>query len=706
MVPVPAQVTFGYFSVAMLATATVAFAAGVQFLVVGLRQRKGSTALRFAVFCGCITLLAIVRTVYHLAPSLEVAVAALRWLGGVGLVSACALILFVASYTGRPVEKPVVVVVMPVVLLLFLANLFAPATIFASHVVVGTPLVLPWGEALQRLEQTPHWPGAVYAGFIYAVFAWAVYRCIRQYREGQRKQAVMLLVCLGVQLLTVFWSLYMTTVAGWNQPAYIAFAFLLFVMLMALSLIDQIHQRSVELEKTTTALRAEANARAKVEDELRYTAWHDNLTGLPNRLNLLTTLEETLAQARTSGSHGSVLMIDLDNFKIINDSLGHKTGDAVLKVVARRLKEAVPPQAMVARLGGDEFTILLNDDAPSRAVTAANALDTAESVLAHLAQPMSPQYRVLTIGASIGVATFPEAGIRPADIMRSADIALYRAKDAGRHTARIFEPGMQREADARLELERGLRLALDEEQLVLHFQPQVDMAGRPVGAEALLRWQHPERGEIPPDEFIPVAEQSGLIHPLGNWVVDEACRQLREWQGHALMQGQQLSINVSPWQLVHPGYVSALARQVTDHGLSPSMLTLELTESALLRDFDNAQQVLQGLVAAGFRLSLDDFGTGYSSLSYLQRLPLHELKIDRSFTATLDSGMANPLVGFVIDVGRRLGMTTVAEGVEDDAQKQALEALGCDFIQGFFISPPLPADCFRDWLARSAEAVG
>jgi predicted signal transduction protein with EAL and GGDEF domain len=364
-----------------------------------------------------------------------------------------------------------------------------------------------------------------------------------------------------------------------------------------------------------------------------------------------------------------------------------------------------PAASTVARLGGDEFVVLLGPASTSADDAAARAMDVAAGMLQRLAAPLAIDNRVLGVGASIGVALFPEHGQGAADVVRCADIALYRAKSTGRNAARLFLPHMQRDADARLELERGLRTALEQQDFSLQFQPQVDMHGALVGAEALLRWNHARLGQVSPAIFIPIAEETGLIHAIGTWVIECACRHIRQWREQDIDFGGRISINISPWQIAHPQFVSNIAEQVAAAGIEPSTLTLELTESALLGDFDAALRTLQQLSAIGFRLALDDFGTGYSSLAYLQQLPLDELKIDRSFIGALQATIADPLASFVIDVGRRLGMTTIAEGVETAEQEAVLRELGCDLMQGYFICRPLAAEDFRQWVGQRAAAL-
>ena len=461
----------------------------------------------------------------------------------------------------------------------------------------------------------------------------------------------------------------------------------------------------MQLGRTASALQNEVEVRRKAELDLRHAAYHDTLTGLPNRLRALYTLAELLAEAKQQDQYGAVLMIDLDNFKTINDSLGHQVGDRVLETIADSLLIVAPSTSTVGRLGGDEFVILLGTRDKRAEDAAARAMRVAEQILERLATPLAIDNRVFGVGASIGVSVFPNENNGAGDVLRCADIALFRAKSAGRNTARLFVPHMQRDADVRLDLERGLRTALEHEEFSLHFQPQVDMRGNVVGAEALLRWNHPQLGAVSPATFIPIAEETGLINPIGSWVIDETCRHIRTWRQIGLGFGGRMAVNVSPWQIANPQFAANIEAQVKSAGIEPGALTLELTESALLRDFDAALHTLRELSSIGFRLSLDDFGTGYSSLAYLQQLPLEELKIDRSFISALEI-TTDPLAGFIIDVGHRLGMTTIAEGVETQGRMTVLQSLGCDLVQGYLVCVPLPADDFQRWLQQRASHVG
>ncbi|WP_158883275.1 EAL domain-containing protein [Rhodanobacter sp. L36] len=695
---------FGYFTTALLAAAAVALASGLQFLVIGLRQRRESMYLSYALLCLCIATLALASTMLDVSTVMPQATLALRIMCGAAVIAFPSLVMFVGTYTGKPVTRPVFFIVCLLAAVLFAVNLASPYSVMDSSLTPGVPTVLSWGETLYTVTGKRSLWGHAFYGLSYVAFVWTLYRAARQYLEGQRLSGALLGLCLAIQFTAALWGGVAIDTLSYHYPRIDVFAFLSFVVLMGLSLSSQLRLHTLQLERTAHELRAEAETRRQAELNLRHAAYHDALTGLPNRPRALYTLADMLADAVQSGQFGAVLMIDLDNFKTINDSLGHHVGDRVLEAIADSLLSAAPTDSTVARLGGDEFVILLGSLATDAEAAAAAAMKAAEELVERLSTPLAIDSRMLGIGASIGVAVFPSHEARATDIVRCADIAMYRAKAAGRNAARLFLPHMQHDADDRLELERGLRAALENQELSLHFQPHVSMAGKLVGAEALLRWQHPTLGSVPPATFIPIAEETGLIHALGTWVIAQACLHIRAWRERSVDFGGRLSVNVSPWQIAHPQFAQRIEAQVREAGVDPSWLTLELTESALLNDFDAALGTLHALSKIGFRLALDDFGTGYSSLAYLQQLPLDELKIDRTFINALQPNEPDPLAGFIIDVGRRLGMTTIAEGVETPQQKAMLKLLGCDILQGYLICRPLAEDDFLAWLSAREDS--
>jgi|GEM_PF-5966186 len=445
--------------------------------------------------------------------------------------------------------------------------------------------------------------------------------------------------------------------------------------------------------------------RLRAEEHMHRMAFHDYLTGMPNRAKLHMHLSEAIEQAKKRRGHGAVLLIDLDHFKTINDALGHEMGDIVLREVARQLEEIVSGRAFAARMGGDEFIAVMADDGLDEPAIIAQSRRLAEDIMGRLAAPIAVGERTLSIGASIGITLFPQQGATTLDALRCVDMALYRAKELGRNNIQFFLPSMQALADERLQLERGLHDAIANGELLLNFQPQLDSDGHVTGAEVLLRWNHPSRGAISPTTFIPVAEATGAIHQVGEWVLNEACGRLAAWTDSNVPFHRHLSVNVSPWQFAHPGFVPTVRRIVIAHSLDPRRLMLEITESALLDDLTETVAKLTELRSMGIRTSLDDFGTGYSSLSYLKDLPLDELKIDQSFVKQLGLDSNSPLVEAIIAVGQHLGLSVIGEGVESTGQRDRLTALGCKNFQGYLFSRPLPEQEFLAWLSENQGLV-
>lgn len=432
------------------------------------------------------------------------------------------------------------------------------------------------------------------------------------------------------------------------------------------------------------------------EEAIEHRAGHDSLTELPNRHLLLTHLERALARARRHHHYGGVLFIDLDHFKTINDSLGHPVGDALLQEVAKRLKKTLRQEDTVARLGGDEFIILFTEVSDDKESSTGQVQAMAEKISDALSLPYKIQGHDLQITLSIGITMFPIEQESPNDILKNADTAMYRAKESGRNSMRFFLPSMQLAVEERLQMQNDLHNALVRDELLLRFQPQVDISGRLIGAEALVCWQHPVSGMISPDNFIPLAEETGQILAIGEQVMRTACEQLKAWSDQSLASSlRYLAVNVSSVQFRQADFALWVERILAETGADPSHLTLELTEGVLLENLEDTTRKMESLKRLGIRFSLDDFGTGYSSLAYLKRLPLDEIKIDHSFVRdiTTDPNDAN-LVETIITMAANLDLEVVAEGVETTEQLHFLQQKGCCCFQGYLFSRPLPADEF------------
>jgi diguanylate cyclase (GGDEF)-like protein/PAS domain S-box-containing protein len=446
--------------------------------------------------------------------------------------------------------------------------------------------------------------------------------------------------------------------------------------------------------------------RKTAKSRIRRLAFYDPLTDLPNRRLLQDRLEHALTATDRSRHVGALLLIDLDNFKALNDTWGHDKGDLLLKQVALRLRGCVRDVDTVARLGGDEFVVLIDDAGPAVPEAIANTRRVAEKVLAQLGAPYQIAGREHRSGTSIGVSLFGVETTTLEDVLKRSDVAMYQAKAAGRNTVRFFDPAMQAAVEARAAMEIDLRQSLTHDALELHFQPQVGPGNRVFGAEALLRWTHPERGPVSPAAFIPVAEQSGLIVELGEWVLRRACAQLAAWAMSPHTAALTLAINVSVHQFRQAGFVDTVRQALGLHGVDPSRLKLEITESMFASDQEAIINTMLQIKTLGVGFSLDDFGTGYSSLSYLRRLPLDQLKIDQSFVREVltdpnDAAIART----VIALGQSLGLAVIAEGVESQGQREFLAAHGCDHCQGYLISRPVPIAQFDAFVAHSMGDV-
>ena len=469
--------------------------------------------------------------------------------------------------------------------------------------------------------------------------------------------------------------------------------------------IDEVHARVrthlelARLRRFLEDLVAQRTALLQVsEEKYRILAQRDPLTGLPNRALFAELLQHAVQHAERGGTQFALLSLDLDNFKTINESLGHSRGDQLLVEVAKRLQGLMPESDTIARIGGDEFDIILErrEGSPWVDLMAQRMIDA-------LAEPIELDGQSIYVGMSIGIALYPADGGTAETLQSHADAALHQAKAQGRGVLRFFSPELSSRARSRLTLEADLRQAIDRQELTLHYQPQIDLqSGRIVGLEALVRWNHPVRGMVPPGEFIAFAEESGLVVRMGDWVLQEAARQIRAWS-EAGLAPPQVAVNVSAVQLSRGHLVEAVQHCLASSGIAPRQLELEITESFIMLDRDRSLQSLAELKALGVRLSIDDFGTGYSSLAYLQQLEVHKLKVDMSFVRdmTTNSGNAS-IVRAVVAMGHSLGLEVVAEGVETQEQAVYLRQLHCNAIQGYLVSRPLPAEQMTAFLQAFA----
>jgi diguanylate cyclase (GGDEF)-like protein len=434
--------------------------------------------------------------------------------------------------------------------------------------------------------------------------------------------------------------------------------------------------------------------------QLRHLATHDSLTGLPNRVLLEDRVSQAIAHATREGHMFAVAIFDLDRFKVVNDSFGHRAGDELLKVAAQRIQGVARGIDTVVRLGGDEFVLIID-----RLAQAGDASGVAQRAAAALRQPLQVGGIDLHVSASIGIAMFPQDGATVEALLAHADAAMYCVKQLGRNSLQFYAPGMDAKTQERGQLERDLHEALGRQQFELHYQPKVDArTGLVHGAEALLRWRHPQRGMVSPADFIPLAEECGLIETIGEWVIREACRQARAWQHEGLAR-TRVAVNLSAYQFRGGTLLQVIRRALEDFGLEPSYLEVEITESALMSDPEESVNILEQLSRMGVLVSVDDFGTGYSSMSYLRRFPIDKLKIDRTFIKDISSRADDAsIVTAIVSLAHSLQLKVVAEGVETPEQLEFLQRLGCDQYQGYHFSPAVPAAEFAGLIRRGEQA--
>lgn len=536
---------------------------------------------------------------------------------------------------------------------------------------------------------------------VYSIFPWAFWRCAAMWRKGLWYKALALSAYLTLQLGTGLYDQFLHPAIMTEQ-----FAFFGMVLIMGAFMALEVRHTSEKFYYTLNALVEETTKRERYEKRARYLANHDALTGLSNRRLMLAAVGRTIEQFPSLHELGAVVIFDLDYFKTINDSLGHEQGDQLLRGVAERLRQELPTIRCLARLGGDEFAAVIGNLGSDFADAEHKAMLVAETISAKLREPFSVSGQSINVGVSVGVSVFPqpfEQSASSEDAFRQADIALYRAKSGGRNRAALYASVMAAEANQRLQIEDGLRAALRRGEFELYFQPQVNVFNAPVGAEALLRWHHPTLGLVEPGRFIPVAEETGLIQDIGEFVLGRACAYLREWREWPFSTPARLSVNVSALQLAMPDFTQRVKNILLREQVDARQLTLEITESAVLQDTDRAIRVIRELRALGMRISIDDFGSGYSALGQLKKFHLDELKIDRVFVRDMKMDVRDEYIMTILAIAKESGLYVVAEGVETDVQRSALTLLGCSAFQGYLICHPQRAAGFISWHSHNVS---
>jgi diguanylate cyclase (GGDEF)-like protein len=678
------------------------YTAVVAAMVGGYRARR-PLYLAFAATCLTSALAVVARASYYLSDSLAGGVETMRWSQHGIILFSFSLLVFIAIYTHSRVPPRAYALIGVLGAVFLAANQFLPRGIRFSDIEGFGYTYLPWGEAIFRLEGAPGAWNAVFRGLIVLALMWSVTRLVAQHRAGQRREAL----TLGAYLLVLFLTGVQGALIDWGIVRsfhWAGFALVGLALLMGIHLLVDLSQQNQALAAGAEELRAENERRRAAEAQIRERAYRDSLTGLPNRMFVLEHIAGTLERGHPSG-YGAVLLCDLDHFKVINDALSEDLGDQVLCEIARRVSAASKGRAVVARMGGDEFIAIL--DALSRDEAEANAQirTLAADISRALSQPLVLGDQALNVFASMGIAVFPATGTTARDVVTRVDMALHAAKRRGRNNIQAFLPSLQQQAERKHRVIEGLKQAIVQGELALHYQPQVDRAGRMTGAEALLRWGSARLGPVAPAEFIALAEEAGLIHALGDWSLQRACQDLAAWKRSARGFDGHLSVNVSPWQLARPDFVPRLREIMSSSGIDPHALMLEITESALLYDVKETIAKLDEVRPLGVQIALDDFGTGYSSLSLLNELPVDALKIDQSFVRGIAEGPNAHLVRMLVAVGTELGLSVIAEGVETESECKALIALGCGLFQGYLFSRPLPEPEFRAFDAGAGSAA-
>jgi diguanylate cyclase (GGDEF)-like protein len=623
------------------------------------------------------------------------------WLERLHVAAACLIfptaIWFMSLYSRLRVWRAWVIAGFAVFGALLLLDIAGSEGLLVADFHLGAPLVLPWGERVNAFTSTPATFASAYYVATLAVFCWAFWRCWALWAQGEARRAWPLAIYLVLQAFATAWSEYATVYArpglDWD-----ALPFLALVLLLSRTLTHELRSYDRALRESNAALLKENVRRAQVEDRLRDMAYHDIASKLPNRNGLDDWLAKVLA-ARPRPP-GALVVVDPERFGVINSALGHRVGDLLIQEIGERLSSVAGEAGYVARLNGDEFAVVLifsgfagetiEDQIRMRAKALRNAL-AAPSRLA--GQPLS-------LSVNMGLALLD--GQNGDELLREAYAALQVAKQAGQREPVIFAGSMQADAERKLRLEADLRAAIRNDTLQLVYQAQVDRQGALVGAEALLRWNHPEHGPIGPTEFVRIAETSGQMSALGTWVIRKAFAAL------ALLpatEGFRLSVNISPWQLFLGDFLDTILTAIRDSNVDPKRITLEITETAFIHDIRDAAAKIRALDAVGIRVSIDDFGTGYASIASLKAFLVHELKIDQSFIHDMSTDQPDRFVAAMIALGRALDLHVVAEGVEHAAQREALLRMGCDAFQGYLIGRPMAADELARQLRHVAAGV-
>ena len=654
--------------------------------------------LIFSFLCLCMAGLQYTELVYVNADTVDLAVQAMRWKIFYTMLFIPGYYLFTTFYVEKYYSRSWLLALTSVALIGLLINAMEPFTLRYDAFQLDGIAKLPWGESIPNFRVGISGVARVYYLLFLLIFVWSIFAAITQYRNGTLKLRKALMFIMGPVALIA--SAIVGALIDNNVISFVhigGFAFMVFVILMSWNLVLDLREQNVQLISTSEMLKSEIKVRKYAEQRAEFISKWDQLTGLPNRAMLLEYL--SLEEVAARNEYSALLLVNLDRLQIINETLGHHVGDEILKQAAYRLFAYNEKFGMLARFSGDEFLINLKSLGDDLGRATRQAGNMGERILHLFRQPYLIDAKPHIGSVSVGLVVYQAHEDDINDVLKRVDMAMRGAKLAGRNTMKFFEPAMEESLQYRTRTERELRHALDEGQFEVFYQKRVRHDGNIIGAEALLRWNHPGRGLICPLEFIPIAEETGLIVPIGKWVVEEVCRQLKKWEGREKTGKLIVSVNVSGLEFAQKSFVANLRRILDETRINPSLLLIEVTESMLMDNVEDAIVKMNELRHLGVTFGLDDFGTGYSSLSYLKRLPINELKIDKSFVQDLGVDPNDEaIIRTIIEMSKSLGMNVIAEGVENASQRNMLEKYGCYHYQGYLFGKPVKLEIFEQEL--------